>query len=259
MIPITNKNIKYKSKQILEFYSSNRQRWKEFYPSERRMFEKIAGKRMSLRDVLDVGCACGGLALALHEKFFLNSYTGVDINRDVIEWANKKVKLPIPHNFICADIIKLRLNRCYDTVVSLSCADWNIETRKIIDACWKRVKYGGYFVISLRITPEKGINDIKKSYQYINFSAKERNPEVANYVVFNFREALMTIKELNPQPELIGAFGYWRKPSSMAVTPFKKLIFAVFYIRKGMENSHQKIRAEFSLPKDIIYRDRIKV
>lgn len=244
-------NIEYHSKEISEFYSCNRQTWEQFYPSERWVFEKIAGNEKSMGHVLDVGCACGGLANALLEKFTLASYTGIDINKDSIDWAARERKLGIPADFISGDIIKLSTDKFYDIVFSLSCADWNVETKKIIDTCWSRVKPGGYFVISLRLTPDKGVNDINKSYQYINFSGKEKKPELANYVVFNCKDALRIFKQLKPAPELIGAYGYWSKPSHTAVTPFDKLVFAVFYIKKPPKGYDQKTGFEFNLPIDI--------
>ena len=73
-----NKNIKYSSKELVEFYSCSRQRWDEFYPSERWVFDKVAGKNKKLGDILDVGCACGGLGIALSNRFMLTSYKGVD-------------------------------------------------------------------------------------------------------------------------------------------------------------------------------------
>lgn len=246
-----SENIKYASRQISEFYSSHRQSWNELYPSEKWAFEKVAGDEKMLGDVLDAGCACGGLGSALSEKFTLNSYTGIDINEDAIDWANRYRKLSVPARFISGDIIKEELNDQYDTVVSLSCADWNIETARIINTCWKSVKREGYFVITLRLTTAQGINDIKKSYQYINYSEKEKNPEIANYVVFNFKDALKVIKELSPPPELIGAYGYWGRPSPTAVTLFDKLIFAAFYIKKAAEDSTKNIQAEFDLPVEV--------
>ena len=246
-----SENIKYASKQISEFYSNHRQGWDEFYPSEKRAFEKAAGDKKMLGDLLDAGCACGGLGSALSEKFTLNSYTGIDINEEAIKWANKYRKLSGPARFISGDIIKEELNDQYDTVVSLSCADWNIETARIINTCWKSLKRKGYFVITLRLTTAQGVNDIKKSYQYINYSEKEENPDIANYVVFSFRDALKIIKGLSPSPELIGAYGYWGRPSPTAVTPFDKLVFAAFYIKKAGEDSAENIQAEFDLPGEV--------
>lgn len=243
-----NRNVIYKSKEILRFYSYSRRTWKELYPSEKWVFEKIVGKDRTLGDILDVGCACGGLAPALAEKFYISSYTGVDINKEAIEWARKQRGLSMPHRFIVGDILNQKLNHKYDLVVSLSCADGSIKTDRIIAACWEKVKKGGYFIISLRLTNKKGINNYKKSYQYINFYGDNKNLEIANYVVFNFKEALVLLRNLTPSPHLIGAYGYDGKPSSTAVTPFNRLVFAVFYIKKGINNSNQSPKVEFNLP-----------
>jgi len=243
-----NRNIVFNSQEIVEFYSRHRQEWEEFYPSEKWVFRKIAGKSGRLGDVLDAGCACGGLGFALSRQFKLNSYAGIDIHPGAIAWAIKHRKLAIPSSFICADILGLKGRKSYDLVVSLSCADWNIEVTKIMNACWERVRPGGYLVISLRITPGEGIDDIKRSFQYVNFSKRERSPEVANYVVFNFKDILKQIKKLSPSAQEIGAYGHWGIPSSTAVTPYKKLIFTVFYLKKGKRNKFQGINTEFNLP-----------
>jgi SAM-dependent methyltransferase len=245
------KNIEYKSRQIQAYYSCKRCRWEEFYPSERWVFTKLAGAQKSLGDVLDVGCACGGLGAALSQKFQLRSYTGVDIHREAIAWAAQARKLPVPTAFLAADILDLNLAGTFDLVVSLGCADWNIESEKIIEACWARVKTAGHLVLSLRLAPGPGVNDIQTSYQAINFSGQETTPELANYVVFNFAEILQLMQSLKPRPALIGAYGYWGKPSATAVTPFERLIFSVFYLRKGNGDPGPHTQAEFNLPLEL--------
>ena len=249
-----NKNIRYQTKQITDYYSSHRRAWKELYPSEQWVFEKIANENGGLGDVLDVGCACGGLSVALQEKNMLSSYTGIDIHEEAIGWAGNNIEFGFPVEFIAGDIIELELSKQYDTVISLGCADWNVESRKIIDACWKNVKAGGNFIISLRLTPGEGINNIKKSYQTIIFSGREDQPEKANYVVFNVNEAVRMLRLLDPSPDLIGCYGYWGKPSSTAVTPYKRLIFAVFYIKKRTGDYLGEIRTDYNLPKDIFLK-----
>lgn len=251
------KNIKYKSREILDFYSSSRQHWDEFYPSERWVFEKVFNSEKSINDVLDIGCACGGLGLTLHQRFPITSYTGVDIHKDAIAWAVKNQKFSILTKFIAGDILKLKLENQYDAVVSLSCADFNIETNAIIRRCWDLVKPDGYFIISLRLTNKKSINDIRKSYQYINFSRNAENPDICNYAVFNFIDILNLLQGLIQRPRTIGVYGYWGKPSPTAVTPFKKLVFAVFYIKKedsGINDVEQQSNAIFNLPLDFLQR-----
>lgn len=246
---MSNMNIRYKSKELLEFYRQNRQKWDELYPSEKRVFEKIIHGRKKLGALLDVGCACGGLGLALGEKYMLSSYTGIDINNDVIDWTKKNRRLKVPSKFLSGDIVGTKGLGLYDTVVSLGCADWNIETEKIINSCWKRVEKGGTLVISLRLTPQKGVNDIRKSFQYINFSGNERLPEVANYVVLNINDVLRILEKLTPSPELVGSYGYRGSPSPMARTPYKKIVFSVFYVKKKQNKNKGKVKYELNLPK----------
>jgi len=248
------KNIQYKTKQIAKFYSAHRQKWDEFYPSERWVFDRVAGWQKVLGDILDVGCACGGLGLALSQRFVLNSYTGIDINEEAILWACDNQKMPVPTKFISGDVLKQKLNKKYDTVVSLSCADWNIETKRIIDCCWDKVRPGGNFIISLRLTEKEGINNIKKSYQYIDYSGGRGGSEVASYVVFNFKDTLRMMSELRPRPQFVGGYGYWGVPSKTAVTLFDKLFFVVFYIQKQvviLDREEQSIKTEFNLPIEI--------
>ncbi|MDD2752849.1 MAG: class I SAM-dependent methyltransferase [Candidatus Omnitrophica bacterium] len=253
-----NNNIIYKTKQIRRFYSAHRNKWKQFYPSECWVFNRILKDKKTFGRILDVGCACGGLGMALAQRKSVVSYSGIDINAEAVRWAKENIKLSVPARFISGDIVKAALRRKFDTVVSLSCADWNIETRKIISACWEKVKPGGWLIISLRLTDEDGINDIGKSYQSINFFGRERKPEIANYVVFNFKDALKLFKNLTPCPMMIGAYGYWGKPSPQAVTLFNKLVFAVFYIKKPINHVPGSIIAEFNLPMELFEGGKIK-
>ena len=247
----SNKNIKYSSLELIDYYCENRSKWDDVYPSEKHVFEKIAAERDGLGDIFDVGCACGGLCSSLHTKFKINSYTGIDINNEMIDWARKERRVDIPVEFISGDVLEIELAKKFDTVVSLSCADWNIKTEDIINDCWGKVKEEGYFIISLRLTAEESINDIKKSYQLINFSGDNKNPEKANYVVFNINDILDLFKGLVPKPVIIGSYGYWGKPSETAVTLYDKLVFAVFYIKKA-KNDNLDIKIQFDLPDDII-------
>lgn len=240
---------------MLANFSKKRRSWQHLYPSEKMIFKELAGKSGWLGDVLDAGCACGGLSLALKDRFHIDSYTGVDIHADLINFAGENINSGINSDFICADILELELTKEFDTVISLSCADWNIETEKMVCALWRRVKHGGNLVISLRLTDKSGINDIRKSFQYIEPEGRTAGGEVANYVVFNINDALKMMKSLSPKPSLIGAYGYWGRPSQTAVTCFKKLVFAVFYLKKGSDG---ECRLKLKLPKDL-YDDGQKI
>lgn len=206
--------------------------------SERYIFKKIA-EDDSFGSVLDVGCAAGGLALALSDYASVKSYTGVDINEQAISVANNH-SWNLPTEFYNSDILTCEpvSSRVYDLVCCLSVADWNIETNNIINRCWSHVAPGGHMVISLRLTPGEGVRDMERSYQYIQFSdgPVAADAERAPYVVMNVREAVGILSGLRVEPTLIHGYGYWGKPSAMARTPFDRLIFTVFAVRKPRQD-----------------------
>ena len=242
------KNLHYKTSEISSYFSENRVQWDQFYPSERKLFETI--KLSSKDNVLDVGCGCGGLGLALNEKFGVSLYTGIDINLAAIE-AGKK--LSPSSNLICGDVLDLTCNslskQSFDLVCSLSCIDWNVQFDEMLLASWAHVKPGGKFVATFRLCLGKGADKIKDSYQYINYQGKKEG-EIAAYVVLNFQEFMTKLIQLNPS-EIKGT-GYWGVPSSSAVTPYRSLCFAAFSISKRGKSDDPKVHLDLDLPEELI-------
>jgi SAM-dependent methyltransferase len=227
-------NIHYRTEAIAAYFQSHRRRFQDFYESERWIFECVAERRDgNFGRVLDVGCACGGLAVALAERFSLAHYTGIDISPHAIALALRAEDLPDRCWFVQADIVTTAAlaGMKFDTVFNLSCADWNLESRAIIEATWDRVAEGGTMILSLRLTDKAGVQDVERSHQVIHFGDVEAipaNAERAAYAVFNVTEALGILADL--RPSRITGFGYWGKPSPTARTPFDRLAFAVFAV-----------------------------
>ena len=249
-----NKNIEYKCSQISEYYSQNRCKWDEFYPSERWIFEAVADPDRRMGKVLDVGCAVGGLGMALLERFTVESYHGIDINAPAIEVARSRKTLDMC-SFEHGDILQVKTlpEAGFDNVFSLSCADWNIASEDIIDVCWRYVREEGHFILTMRLTPEGSLLDMDKSFQYIYFG--DELPEMAEglekapYVVFNVRDAFALLHNLQPHPREVRAFGYWNKPSKSARTKYDQLVFAAFAIKKGgNDGQHEDTKADLRLP-----------
>lgn len=253
-------NIHYQTNGIATYFDHYRDKWDDFYPSERWAFERLAGTSGYIGSILDVGCAVGGLGLALSNRFKVKDYVGVDINQQAIDKARSvSSRFSVPVRFECGDILKLsNLNKeSFDVVFSLSCADWNVDTNGIINRCWEYVKPEGSFVISVRLTPEEGINDITKSYQPISCNEEGKALEYANYVVFNWRDFFGTIEQLMPIPSDVSGYGYWGKPASNAVTLYKELVFAVFIIKKGTDKKRDiKTNSELFLPLSLFTKDK---
>lgn len=249
-------NIKYQTNEIAHFYTQHRNCWLDFYESERWIFERLVGETGSLGRVLDVGCAAGGLGRALAERFSMSQYVGVDINEPVIQAAKAGVNdFPVSAAFECADIMETTAleGEEFDLVCSLGVADWNLDSQGIINACWNYVRPGGYLIISLRLSPCSGINDISQSYQFIHFGSTPLTgqEEKANYVIFNGIEALSLLGSLSPPPSHILGYGYWGTPSSTAVTIYDKLVFTVFALHK---NQADKSQLEIHVPLDLLVK-----
>jgi SAM-dependent methyltransferase len=254
-------NIQYDSDSIGKFYSENRVQWDHFYPSEKYIFEKVFSENSGIKTVLDVGAACGGLGRALHEKFGIEHYTGVDINSGSIDIAlETQSNFPVSAKFLCADIAaqpdSLK-NKKYDLVVSLSCADWNCDTSKIIQTCWDHTADGGFFIFSFRLTNQKTLSNMEDGYQYVHFSDVKKligNEEKAPYVVTNALETMKMIENFQPKPDRAFSYGNWGTPSALAVIPYKEIVFAVFGVRKAKRKGQDKTIAELLLPLDLFVK-----
>lgn len=222
---------------IPEFYSQNRCTWDQLYPSERWVFDRIAKTCGSLGSILDVGCAVGGLGRALAEHLPISAYKGIDINRQAIAAAQANAHLStVPTRFQCGDVQEKECldSEVFDCVVSLACADWNLEPAVVLNRCWECVAPGGHLIVSLRLTTTGTVTDFTQSYQYLHFGdpVGMGNREKVNYVVYNVLDALHLLSTLPGPPGHILGYGYWGSPSPSAVTPFERLIFTVFALHR---------------------------
>jgi len=242
------KNIKYQTKNISEYFSQNRVKWNQFYKSEKIVIEGIGIQDTD--HILDIGCGCGGLGLALKEKFGVHDYTGVEINELAAQTA---VQLNPKAKILCGDFLDLSksllLNKEFDIVFSLSCFDWNVQFDEMLNSSWNHVKPGGALVATFRLTPDVGCDDIKQSYQCID----EKSEEIAAYVVINAEMLLNKLKGLTPK--YITAYGYFGTPSPTAVTPYAEICFAAFTIGKKKLPDLKKPKLNLNLPQAILVLD----
>lgn len=228
------KNIYYKTNEIKDFFSRERVSWDQFYYSERKMIDLYFRNVKKMPNILDIGCGCGGLGLALDSKYKVNSYTGIEINEEAADYAIENNK---NQNIIHGDFLDLfqknQIKYNYDLVFSLSCFDWQLNFYPMLSNSWQIVNEGGSLIISLRLTEKLSVNDISKSYQYINYAGEEKG-EVAPYVVLNANEIISTFIDLGIKD--IKGYGFYGNPSKTAVTPFEQVCFTVFLLSKTRSN-----------------------
>jgi SAM-dependent methyltransferase len=243
---LMERNIPYQTDQLARYFVHNRVAWEQFYESERVVIEGL--QLDSSRTILDIGCGCGGLGLALRAQFGVETYTGVEINPLA---ADAGRSLNPGARILCGDILDLRQGELrehqFDVVFSLSCVDWNVRFDETLAAAWSFVAPGGYLAATFRLTEGEGCNDIARSYQYINFEGKCEG-ERASYVVNGARELMQKLESFRPSE--IAAYGYWGAPSATAVTPYARLCFAAFSIRKRVDSA-ASCRIELRLPESI--------
>ena len=186
--------------------------------------------------LIDLGCGAGGLGNALYERTGTNLlYTGIDINRQTIALGKEKfhhLNL-ISGNFI--DYLNRKTCLDYpDLITSFSCIDWNtgfqLSLERIIGYC-KEAKSD--FMFTFRAN-KQGIDDIDKSYQYVNFKGLKLG-EIAGYVVLSFKQIRQIIASLSPSVVICQSID--GPPSPTAVTPYEELTFGCLWIKANNDLS----------------------
>lgn len=243
------RNIEYQTGWLSEYFSAHRVRWDQFYASERALLEAVDPASDS--SILDVGCGCGGLGLALKERFGITRYEGVEINAAAAEAARRMNPQALIHQ---GDVLKIDgkqlAGKQYDVVFSLSCIDWNVQFEDMLQVVWSHVAPGGHMVATFRLTDGPGCKDFERSHQYMNADGLMQG-ERAAYVVSNAKELWEQLGRLGPQS--LQAHGYWGAPSATAVTPFSRLCFVALALRKRLPgDAAGPIDMQLQLPDDIV-------
>ncbi|EMJ96557.1 class I SAM-dependent methyltransferase [Leptospira alstonii] len=240
------KSIKYNNDNISKYFKENRVRWDQFYKSEKEVIEKAWPQGNP--KVLDIGCGCAGLGLALKERFDHNNYIGIEINAQAATIAKEIYPgaLIIEEDFLLLNHPSIQENS-FDIVFSLSCIDWQLNFEILLQKAWSMVKEDGFFIASFRITNSETVNDIKKSYQYINYEGLSEG-EIAPYVILNSKELIHHFEKLGAGD--IFAYGYYGAPSKTARAPYDQLCFGVLAVKKPKKEITQ-FKREFLLPDEI--------
>ena len=205
---------------VLNFFQHHRTTTDHIYPSEWIFLRDRLSEGMS---ILDVGCAQGGFAgiVAEHVKDF--SYTGVDINEDMIRIA--KEKFPA-HQFINiqeGDLASLS-NTKYDIVLVLGILHLHESWRKTLAEAWRHCSDS--LIFDLRETHNPTIEDKGRSYFKMDFgkSGEHHAATILPYNLINGADAEEAINGICREATRIEHYGYRHAMSDSAVTPEKEAI-----------------------------------
>ena len=227
------RNIKYKSEELFNYYKKNRVVWSQLYKSERKLLNKLQLKN---KEILDVGCACGGLGDILKKKFNIKTYTGIEIHKKQYNYAKNKYK---NFKFINKDILNFNTKKKYDYVISFSCIDWNIDFKKMLNKLTSFVKNNGFIILTLRFTDKKDLISIRESYQYINYNNSKKG-EKAAYIVLNKKNFLYNILNKYNVKNIIG-YEYSLKKPKTAINKYNKINYWALAINFSNNQYNKKI------------------
>ncbi|MFO7874295.1 MAG: class I SAM-dependent methyltransferase [Bacteroidales bacterium] len=129
------------------------------------------------KDLLDVGCGNGVVALYVADNYSVNSVTGVDVNSNNVKIANEEKKIRNKNNvqFIEGDAQNLSQinNNSIDIIINIESAFHYPQKELFLDEIYRILKPGGQFVIADILTTSKEnmlLKGWKKKMNYYHWS-----------------------------------------------------------------------------------------
>lgn len=214
-------------KPSIEYFKSKRKNINHLYEGERKIFSKVIFEKCS---ILDIGCAEGGF-IKIIKSFVKNfDYTGVDVNRKMINLAKKKNP---KHKFYEKNDFyqKFRYKK-FDIVLILGLLHLNKEWKKILLKDSKFSKK--YLIFDLRETNKKSLENIKKSYFRMNFNSKIKKYRKIHipYNILNSKKVGSFLDNKLKTFKRKILIKYKGKPSVNAKTSHKVVTFSNYCLEK---------------------------
>lgn len=142
--------------------------------------KKLAGKKIKLCKILDIGCGAGTISIYLAKKGF--DVTGIDLSEKAIGYAKRNAKInKVKAKFEVLDALKLeKINDRFDAVIEWGLMHWIpfSEREKYVKGVSKVLNKNGLY-LSLSFSMESkhwGLNRIRKGASGANLyfsTAKE--------------------------------------------------------------------------------------
>jgi SAM-dependent methyltransferase len=220
---------------LVEYYTSHRNREAALYPSERRFVPWLAIRAQS---VLDVGCGAGGLSAVWRSYRRTIRYTGVDISEPLVKAARRAHP---EHEFIradCAAGLPLE-DRFADVAVALGWLHWEERYAGALTELWRVARRYAFF--DLRLIDAAGPDTT--GTQRLALTGEWDGHTTVPYICASWPRVAELLLELRPSRLL--AHGYWGKPAGTVIGVDREVCFATFVLERS--DSGEAVRPEVAL------------
>ena len=215
--------------RVLKFFETRRAATTEVYPSEWHFLEGRLHEGVS---VLDIGCAQGGFASIIGEHIGDFSYTGLDINAEMVRRAGQRHPRHTFHH-VPEDDYSVLGETHFDLVLVLGILHLHETWRDTIAAAWRHT--GECLILDLRETDGLSIEDRSVSYMKMDFhgGGAEHARTTLPYNIINATEASDIVSALCRGAGTIRQFGYTHPVSHAARTPLVEVVANTYQIERN--------------------------
>ncbi|QWE31030.1 class I SAM-dependent methyltransferase [Polynucleobacter sp. Adler-ghost] len=221
-----------KDKESIDYWLINRTKLKDLYKSELYFFSKALEFS---NKVLDIGCAAGGSALFCREGKEAIEYTGIDVSHNLLNAAIARFSNKPDTKFIHFDGKKIPLeDGSIDFVFSFGVFHHlNHWSEMLIEAL--RVS-SRYFLFDLRVWDKDSLVGNKNSYQKLALGNSWDGESIISYNIISMNKILELAIQLKNIKISMKAFGYYQKPTHLAVTPADKILMLSILLEKNVKH-----------------------
>ncbi len=220
------------SNQQIDYWLNNRSDIASLYKSEKHFFTEII---LKVDSVLDIGCAAGGSCLFSRELSPKIKYTGVDINKALIDAAKLRFQNLKDTTFIQFDGSNLPFqDQSFDFIFSFGVfhhlPNWKEMAIEAIRVSKK------YVLFDLRIWSKESLVNSEKSFQKISLNETWDGKTIIQYNIQSYNELFLFAKEMCENGISVKLFGYYGKPTELAVTPATELLMCAVLLEVNSQN-----------------------
>lgn len=222
---------------LVEFYSSERSRPENLYPSEARFLPWLAAGALR---VLDVGCGAGGFAGVWAHYHQGIDYVGVDASAALVEAARRlhpqatferadgAGELPFPDRFA-------------DVVAALGWLHLEPRWRRALPGLWRVTKGRLFFDMRLQTRSERD----EVGRQRLALAGEWDGSTTIPYVAAPWAEVAAALAALGPARVL--GYGYSGAPADTVEGMEEPICFATFVLERGEGGEQPEVALELPL------------